>query len=68
LLAADALTASEFEFDEAKQKVTERGTTCTALVAIDKDNKTSGNKLALQQLGKAGFRLAALLVWILEGK
>ena len=62
----DALT--DPEFDEAKQKITERGVTCTAPISIDKDYKTAANKTALQQLGKAGFRLAALLVAIFEGQ
>jgi hypothetical protein len=68
VLATDALSGPEPEFDDATQKVTDRGTTCTAPVSIDKDYKTSANQIALQQLGKAGFRLNALLVAIFEGR
>jgi hypothetical protein len=66
LLADEALT--EPEFDDASRKTTERGTTCTASVSIDQDYRKQASNVALVQLGKAGFRLNALLVSIFEGR
>ena len=66
VLSTDALTEPDFE--DASRKTSERGTTCTASVAIDKDYKNYAYKTALDQLGKAGFRLDALLVKIFEGQ
>jgi hypothetical protein len=64
-LAAEALTRPEF--DEASEKSSDKEDTCTASVSIDQEYKTWANQVALDQLGKAGFRLSALLVWIFEG-
>jgi hypothetical protein len=66
LLATEAL--SEPVFGQASVKHNHKGPdTCTAPVSIDDDYKKSAGKTALDQLGKGGFRLAALLSWIFGG-
>jgi len=66
LLATDAL--NEPVFGQASVKHNHKGpNTCTAPVSIDDDYKKMAGKTALDQLGKAGFRLAALLTRIFGG-
>jgi hypothetical protein len=65
VLSQDALT--EPVFDQASVKTDEHGTTCTARVSIDQEYRDDANKKALAQLGRAGFRLNALLVKIFGG-
>ena len=63
--ATDAL--DELDIGDASQKVGQKGTTCTAAISFDRNYTDTANKVALTQLGKAGFRLAALLIAIFEG-
>jgi hypothetical protein len=63
--AKEALT--EPHFDDASVKPGEHGATCTAHVSFDDDYHKDANKIALDQLGRAGFRLNALLVKIFGG-
>jgi hypothetical protein len=64
--AKDAL--DEVDIGEASQKTGQRGATCTADVSFDKSYSDAANRVALTQLGKAGFRLAALFIGIFEGR
>jgi hypothetical protein len=64
-LAGDDYT--EADVGEASPKQSHTGTTCTASVSLDGDYKKKAKQVALDQLGRAGFRLNALLVKIFEG-
>jgi hypothetical protein len=63
--AKDAL--DEVDIGDASPKTGQRGTTCTADVSFDRTYSEAANRVALTQLGKAGFRLAALFIGIFEG-
>jgi hypothetical protein len=45
----------------------ERGLQCTWPVTISRDYTAWANKQAINQLGKAGFRLAAVLRAVMQG-
>jgi hypothetical protein len=64
--AKDAI--EQVDIGEASQKTGQRGTTCTAGVSFDRSYSDAANRVALTQLGKAGFRLAALFIGIFEGQ
>lgn len=41
---------------------------CTAAVTFEPNYETDSSEIALRQLGKAGFRLAALLTAVFESQ
>jgi hypothetical protein len=65
-LANAALTKADIG-DGAPAGNEERGLQCAWPVTISKDYATWANKQALDQLGKAGFRLAALVRALMHG-
>ena len=58
----------EVEIGEATHATSDHGPKCTWPVRLDRDYSGSDNKTAHDQLAKGGYRLAALLVAIFEGR
>jgi len=58
----------DVEIGEATPSQGDRGPKCTWSVTLERDYTNFGNQRANVQLAKAGYRLAALLVAIFEGR
>ena len=65
-----ALPTKEFGWEKQNipTKRIPHGSKCVAEVTFEPNYESDASKIALRQLGKAGFRLAALLTAILDSR